>query len=852
MADISKHLERAKKYLEKNKLQDAIQEYEAVLAEAPNSVEVIQALGDIHTRLNQSDRAGRYYGMLFDRFAESRDATKAVVLYTRYLKSIPQPPDRIARFALLLQKQNKRDEAIEQYGAAAEIFLNQKNETEALACWEKIAQLDPENLERHLKIGEVGERIGKADVAARGYLRAGQLALAAGDVDRAVDLLARGNRLQPNDRSVALFYAQALLRKAEVARAVALLDPFPMTEADPPFLEVFGEALLRHGQVDRAREVYDRFHKEKPDTYAHLFEVANGYAKAKQDTKAVELLAAVKERMFGTKQQNEFASQAEEVAAANSKSVPIAEFVVRLYEELNRESKYFDALGRLFDIAVEAGDVRGACNALDRLVDIDPYDYRNQERLAKLEGKADPAYVRSVNSRMAKAATVGGQAPVVSRGTTEAAPPVGDEARARQALDDLIVQTEIFLQYALHDKALERLKKIADMFPGEEERNDRLRNLYQQANFWPSGAPPATVAAPVVAAPGTTGTMAGTPSPSKSGVYSAEVVRDLARISEVTRLIYRQSTPKGVLATAVNEICKYMRVTRCLAVMGAPGQPPQMCSEYCASGVEASGGAHIVQLLAHLNQAAPDAAGTIQIQASTAPVLQEMGVVTGLAIPLTDKEAQTQAGVLAVLSATPRAWKPPEGYFLQAIGDQVVLTVNHTKLRSLVRTLAVADEKTGLLSRSSYLDCLLAEANRAKPQGTPISLVILQLDRGPELMRQKGEATLDRFMEQLARALQNGVRQNDVAVKYTAWSLAFVLPDTKLANATNIAEKLRKISAGVKSPWDQGQVTLSGVVAEAVCKPEYDGEDIVTDLINRAEFGLDDARKKGGDTIVSL
>jgi len=848
MADITKHLERAKKYLEKNKLQDAIQEYETVLAEAPNSVEVIQTLGDIYTRLNQPDRAAKYYGMIFDRFAESRDTTKAVALYTRVLKNIPQPPDRIARFALLLQKQNKRDDAIEQYGAAAELFLSQKNEAEALACWEKIAQLDPENLERHLKIGEVGERIGKADVAARGYLRAGQLALAASDVDRAIDLLARGNRLLPADRSVALFYAQALLRKADAARAVTLLEPFPVAEADPPFLEVFGEALLRHGQVDRAREVYDRFHKEKPDTYAHLFEVADGYAKAKQDAKAIELLDSLKERMFGTKQQNEFASHAEEVAAANSKSVPIAEFVVRLYEEMNRESKYFDALGRLFDIGVEVGDIRGACNALDRLVDIDPYDYRNQGRLAKLEGKADPAYIRGISSRMAKAATVGGQAPVISRGTQDAVPPASDEARARQALDDLIVQTEIFLQYALHDKALERLKKIADMFPGEEERNDRLRNLYQQANFWPSGAPPAAVAA----APAASGTMAGTPSPSKSGVYSAEVVRDLARISEITRLIYRQSTPKGVLATAVNEIGKYLRVTRCLAVMGAPGQPPQMCSEYCASGVEASDGSHIVQLLGHLNQTPPDAAGTIQLEASAAPVLQEMGVITALAIPLTDKETQKQAGMLVVLSATQRVWKPPEGYFLQAIGDQVVLTVNHTKLRSLVRTLAVADEKTGLLSRSSYLDCLLAETNRAKPQGTPISLVILQIDRGPELMRQKGEATLDHFMEQLARALQNGVRQNDVAVKYTAWSLAFVLPDTKLTNATGIAEKLRKISAGVKSPWDQGQVTLSGVVAEAVCKPEYDGEDIVTDLINRTEFGLDDARKKGGDTIVSL
>jgi hypothetical protein len=46
-----------------------------------------------------------------------------------------------------------------------------------------------------------------------------------------------------------------------------------------------------------------------------------------------------------------------------------------------------------------------------------------------------------------------------------------------QALEDLIVQTEIFLQYSLQAKAVDRLQKIAEMFPGEEETNARLKNL---------------------------------------------------------------------------------------------------------------------------------------------------------------------------------------------------------------------------------------------------------------------------------------------------------------------------------------------------------------------------------------
>jgi hypothetical protein len=41
-------------------------------------------------------------------------------------------------------------------------------------------------------------------------------------------------------------------------------------------------------------------------------------------------------------------------------------------------------------------------------------------------------------------------------------------------------------------------------------------------------------------------------------------------------------------------------------------------------------------------------------------------------------------------------------------------------------------------------------------------------------------------------------------------------------------------------------------VAEAVARQDYDNEDIVTDLINRVEAGLEEARKRGGNEIVAL
>jgi len=199
-----------------------------------------------------------------------------------------------------------------------------------------------------------------------------------------------------------------------------------------------------------------------------------------------------------------------------------------------------------------------------------------------------------------------------------------------------------------------------------------------------------------------------------------------------------------------------------------------------------------------------------------------------------------------------RKWKPNESFFLQAVGDQLVMSVTHTRLRSLVRSLAVADEKTGLLSRGAYIDCLLVESNRSRTQGTPLSLIIVHIDRGGDLLRQHGDAAVEQYVEQLARALSSAVRQTDIAVKHTAWSLVFVLPNTSLENARALAEKLRQVAGTVQPPWGEQDLTASAIVAEASSRPGDETEDRVTEWINRAEAGLDEARQRGGNILVPL
>jgi len=850
--DVSKHLERARKLLEKNRVEEAIEAYLAVLDDAPQHLEATQALGDLYARIDQPDRAAVYYGMLFDAMVDPKEESKALAIYNRFLRASPepQPPERIARYAFLQQKQGHVEEALQQYIKAAKMFTDAGRREDALFCWERAAQLDPENIERQWRFGETAEALGKSALAARAFLRAAQLSSAGGSHADALQLFARAHKLAPQERSVALLYAQARLQAGDAPQAAKLLQPFAAKETDSAFTETYGDALMRSGQLDRAREVLEKLLRDKTAGGAeHLFDLADHCVNASKEGKAVEVLQILKKGMMADKLQNSFLTQLDAFIAKHPKSLAILEYSGATLNELNRETQYFEVLIKLFDVYLSSGNVAKACETFERLLDIDPYDYRNQQWLERLRGRADEQFLRRVAGRLGKSVTTSLEPPMetstAAGKTVSAANPV-TQFQQQQALEDLIVQTEIFLQYSLQNKAVERLRKIAATFPGEEERNPRLRNLYQTANWWPEGASKdkAEAVPVVVESLGKESTPA--------TAYSAETLRDLTKISEINQKIFRQPTPRAMLNTAVVEVGTYLNVSRALAVIGTPGKPPEIAAEFCVDGMSPAPGAQVVLLLAHMEKAQPDELGGLMVSATQGSILSQLALAAALGVSITDKETQAPAGMLIVGHAKERKWKPNETYFLQAIGDQMVMSVSHTRLRSLVRRMGVSDERTGLMSRSSYPGCLLTEADRSRTQGTPLSLAILQIDRGAEILRQQGETPVERLLEQLARSLQPLVRHNDVAVKYSSWALAFILPDTTLAGAQNLADKLRRAASGVRSPWDSVSITLSAAIVQAVAKPEYESEDIVTDLMNRAEISMEEARKRGGDTMVAL
>jgi len=87
MADISKRIEKAEKFLQKGKVDSALEEYLSILDEDPGNDTIRQTTADLFLQSNRLREAAALLSELFDRQLASGDNVRAGVTYKKLSKA---------------------------------------------------------------------------------------------------------------------------------------------------------------------------------------------------------------------------------------------------------------------------------------------------------------------------------------------------------------------------------------------------------------------------------------------------------------------------------------------------------------------------------------------------------------------------------------------------------------------------------------------------------------------------------------------------------------------------------------------------------------------------------------------
>jgi diguanylate cyclase (GGDEF)-like protein len=844
-AEVARRVEKAEKLLQKGKTADALAEYLQILESDPQNDNVRQVAADLCLSLSKGAQAVRLLGELFDRQVASKDATRASLTYKKLARYANPTWEQKVHFGQLLENSNKKL-AIGTYENALEDLQRQGRKEEGLLVLRRIVSLEPSQ-QNHLRVAEWAAELGEHVLASQSFLQLAQLMETSGG--NAGPWFERAYTENPTESKIALAYGKSLLSRGEAGAAIFIFEPLVQSgDASLDLRDLYAQALLSADRCVESEPLIWQIFEQNPARMHQVVSLIGKMIDSELDAEAVALARKLEAFQRRRGERRSFTTTMQELLASHRPSAEILEFLAELFNASNRETDYAQALLKLFDLYCLKHDYQKAGECLDRAAEVDPYEPGHQKRLEALRGKIDDQRFKAIASRFAPAKNEEREVDVRAQEPTLGA----------AALQDLMLQAEILVQYGMRSKAMERLQRIQELFPREEERNQELQKLYIAAGIEPRYAksPPAPAATAAAS-----GEQAG-PAAATAAAAASEAadVSSLAKVAEITRTLYRQGNAEGVLKTAANEIGANWRTARCIAALRKPGLPPSSVQEYHMEGLIPASAAALVSLVETLQDLAV-ARGTVTIgDATNAPELmdvrsavEELQIESLLALPLTEgnDNNKDQIGVLILTQNTTRVWQTTEVLVIRTLSDQVLIALNNAGLRRLVKNLSVTDEKSGLLKRASYLDLLQAETRRGLQQGTAVTVLLMQFGRRSALIKEYGEPAVTAVMEQIGQRISANIRTNDLAFRYEATTVALVLGDTGEKEAVLAVEKLRRLLGEVRFPGKDQGVEFSAGLAQAVIRQHFDPVDIVTEVANRADHALEQAVVQGAGKIVS-
>ncbi len=171
-----------------------------------------------------------------------------------------------------------------------------------------------------------------------------------------------------------------------------------------------------------------------------------------------------------------------------------------------------------------------------------------------------------------------------------------------------------------------------------------------------------------------------------------------------------------------------------------------------------------------------------------------------------------------------------------------------TKLKeksNLLEYQASHDKLTGLFNRNRFDEIYSKEIKRARRYNNDLSIIIFDVDDFKMVNDNYGHQTGDEVLKEMAQIVLTHVREQDISVRWGGEEFLILLPQTNLAGAVAVANKIK--TAINEHFFTNNSLTITGSFGVA----QLLDEDNENDFISRTDKLLYEAKKTGKNKVIS-
>jgi diguanylate cyclase (GGDEF)-like protein len=157
---------------------------------------------------------------------------------------------------------------------------------------------------------------------------------------------------------------------------------------------------------------------------------------------------------------------------------------------------------------------------------------------------------------------------------------------------------------------------------------------------------------------------------------------------------------------------------------------------------------------------------------------------------------------------------------LELFAAQAASSIELHRLYEALAEQARTDGLTGIANHRAFSDCLEQEVAKAVRYGTPVSLLMIDIDNFKPFNDTYGHPQGDKLLKEMAALLLASTRENvDLVARYGGEEFVVVLPNTPSEGAAHLAERLR----GDVSEDERSGLTVAEAIRQAMVQTAFEG-----------------------------
>ncbi len=474
-----KVLSAAEKYVQQGKLQNAITEYEKILKADPKDLTVLNTVGDLYSRNGEVDKATECFKSVGDAYAAQGFTVKGIAMYKKIGKLKPSL-ESVLKLAELYTQQGLFNDARAQYLQVAEEFLRAGELEQSVRIFQKILEMDPENVAMRVRLAEVYIRLGKKTDAWQIFSAAAETLRNRGSRSGAEEILQRMLTLDPGNSYALLLRARNALESGDAASAIPLFQKVHDLDNHPDGLRDLLKAYLQTGRVSEAGGLAGKLLSLHNDVEA-MFAYIDALVQNGGQEEALDVIEEHSDRLLAENSAKVLETLRGVIGPLGTSPAAL-EKLLDLFKKAGDQSHLSEVDELLAHAYVQAGEFGRARDLYQSLAEQEPQNPMHMQNYQQVVGMMGG----STGSKLITAE----EGIVLVEELEATAPPVDQpySPEVANALRAALTDTELFISYNMPDKALGPLMAVLPIAPTDARLNQRLAALYTRSEHFSDAA----------------------------------------------------------------------------------------------------------------------------------------------------------------------------------------------------------------------------------------------------------------------------------------------------------------------------------------------------------------------------